>query len=118
VWVPGLAGLRAQACGMNIVQCCAGLGGMANKTEIMHGWGAWPSETELLQDCAGLAVVAQKNRDYACLHLQCGSPWGHGLAEQRSCRAVQALWGVWPPEIVNVRGSPALGAGLMEILRF
>jgi hypothetical protein len=27
---------------------------MANKAEIMQGWGTWPSKTELLQGYAGL----------------------------------------------------------------
>jgi hypothetical protein len=58
--------LGAQACGVNIVQGCASLG-----------------------------VEAQWNRDSACLYLWHGRPWGHVLAKQRSCRAVQAL-GVWP----------------------
>jgi hypothetical protein len=49
--------LGAQSCGVNIVQGCAGLGGMAGKAEIVHGWGAWPSETEPLQGCAGLGGV-------------------------------------------------------------
>jgi hypothetical protein len=29
---------------------------MASKAEIVQGWGAWPSQMELLQDCAGLEV--------------------------------------------------------------
>jgi hypothetical protein len=62
VGVPVLAGLGAQACGVNILQGCVGLGGMA----------------QLNWDCAGL-------------YLQHSRPWGHVLAKQRSCRAVQAL---------------------------
>jgi hypothetical protein len=46
--------LGAQPCRVNIVQCCAGFGGMAGKAEIVQGWGARSSELELLQDCAGL----------------------------------------------------------------
>jgi hypothetical protein len=46
--------LGAQPCKVNIVQGCAGFGGMASKAEIIQSWGAWPRETELLQGCAGL----------------------------------------------------------------
>jgi hypothetical protein len=35
---------------VNIVQGCAGLGGVASKAEIVQGWGAWPNKTEFLQD--------------------------------------------------------------------
>jgi hypothetical protein len=51
---PAWQALGAQACRVNIVQGCAGLGGVAGKAEIMQGWGAWPSKMELLQGCAGL----------------------------------------------------------------
>jgi hypothetical protein len=39
VWVLALQALGAQPCKVNIVQCCAGFGGMANKAEIMQDWG-------------------------------------------------------------------------------
>jgi hypothetical protein len=51
---PAWQAFGAQPCRMNIVQRCARLGGMASKAEIVQGWGVWPSETELLQGCAGL----------------------------------------------------------------
>jgi hypothetical protein len=118
MWVPSFAGLRAQVCGVNIVQGCAGLGGMASRVEIVQGWGVWPSKMELLKGCTGFGVMAQQNRDCACLYLQCGRPWGCGPAEQSSCRAVQG-WGLCGlVEIVNVCGSLALRAHPMEILQF
>jgi hypothetical protein len=39
----------------------------------------------------GLGGMAQQNKDPVCLYFWCCRPWRHGLAEQRSCRAVQAL---------------------------
>jgi hypothetical protein len=33
---------------------------MAGKAEIVQGWGVQPSETELLQGCAGLVSLADK----------------------------------------------------------
>jgi hypothetical protein len=45
---------------VNIVQCCAGFGGVAGKAEIVQGLGMQPSETELLQGFAGHGSVASK----------------------------------------------------------
>jgi hypothetical protein len=73
---------------VNIVQGCGDLGIMASKAEILQDWGAWPSETELLQGCVGLG----------------------GMAQQRSWRGLA--------EIVNVCGSLALRAHPMKILQF
>jgi hypothetical protein len=50
---PAWQALGAQPCRVNIVQCCAGFGGVARKAEIVQGWGARPSEMELLQGCGG-----------------------------------------------------------------
>jgi hypothetical protein len=71
---PAWQALVAQACGVDIVQACAGLEG-----------------------------TAQWNRDCACVYFRCGSSCGHVPAKQRSCRPVQAL-GSWPSgmEIVRV----------------
>jgi hypothetical protein len=33
---------------------------MTGKAEVVLGWGAWPSKTELLQGCAGLGSLAGK----------------------------------------------------------
>jgi hypothetical protein len=39
---PAWQALVAQPCRVNIVQCCAGFGGMAGKTEMAQGWGTRP----------------------------------------------------------------------------
>jgi hypothetical protein len=84
---PTWQALGAQACGVNIVQDCAGLGAWPSGTEIVcvyisdaAGLGAWPSRAEILQGCASLG--------------------GHGLVK-----------------IVNVCGSLTLSAHPTEILR-
>jgi hypothetical protein len=61
--------LGAQPCRVNIVQCCAGFGGVAGKAEIMQDWGPWPSEMEFLQGCAGLGG----GRDLVEIINVCGS---------------------------------------------
>jgi hypothetical protein len=66
VWVPGLAGLRGTGLWN---EYCAGL---------CRPWGCGPVDG----DCLGL-------------YLQHSRPWGCVLAEQRSCRAVQALEVWW-----------------------
>jgi hypothetical protein len=60
--------LGAQPCRVNIVQCCAGFGGVASKAVIMQGWGVWPSKMELLQGCAGLGG-AWPGGDCKCLWI-------------------------------------------------
>jgi hypothetical protein len=78
--------LGAQACGVNIVQGCVGLGGMA-----------------------------QWDGDRVGLYLQCGRPWGHVPAEQRSCRA----GGHSPKKQSSCRAVPTLRVwpSQMEIVR-
>jgi hypothetical protein len=53
---PAWQALGAQPCRVNIVQCCAGFGGVASIAEIVHGWGVGPRKTELLLGCAGLVM--------------------------------------------------------------
>jgi hypothetical protein len=49
-------GWGAQPSETELLQGCAGLGSLASKAEIMQGLGALPREMELLQGCAGLGV--------------------------------------------------------------
>jgi hypothetical protein len=60
VWVPGLAGLSGTALLSEYCAVLCRLWGVTNKADIMQGWGAQPSEMELLQGCAGLGNVARK----------------------------------------------------------
>jgi hypothetical protein len=67
VWVTlAWQALGAQSCRVNIVQCCAGFGGVACKAEIMQGWGVQPSERS------------------SCRAVHAFGAWP---AKQRSCRA-------------------------------
>jgi hypothetical protein len=73
----------------------SGLRGLADKAEIMQGWGAQPSETELLQAGAGLGVMAQRNRDHAyCISsvADLGACTGRAEIVQGSA----GLRGSWP----------------------
>jgi hypothetical protein len=44
---------------------------------------------EIMQACAGMRGMSRWNRDGVHVDRGFGRPWGHGLAEQRSCRPVQ-----------------------------
>jgi hypothetical protein len=45
---------------------------------------------EIVQACAGLGGMAQQNGDHLCVDHGLGKPEGCGPAEQRSLRPVQA----------------------------
>jgi hypothetical protein len=87
---PALQALGAQACGVNIVQGCAGLGGMAQQK-----WRSWG----FVSPAAGFGGVYWQSRDHTGL-----------------CRP--GSQGAWPGGDVNVCGSLALRARPTEILLF
>jgi hypothetical protein len=59
----------------------------------LKGTGQWSGDSACLwiPGLTSLGGVVQQNRDCAYVGPWLGRPWGHSPAEQRSCRAVQAL---------------------------
>jgi hypothetical protein len=109
--------------------------------------GAQACGVNIVQDCAGLGDMAPRNGDCICLYLQCGWPWGMAWQSRdlaRLCRPWGPGWqsrdsaGLWGTaqqnrapaelcrpggvcglaEIINVYGSLALRAHPTEILLF
>jgi hypothetical protein len=64
------------------VQDCAGLEGTAQQngdcavfvSPVRKALGAQPSRAEIMQGCASLGVLAQRNGDHAFVHLWHGRP--------------------------------------------
>jgi hypothetical protein len=95
------------------VQDCADLGSQPSRMEIMHVWITGVAGLEVVarqsgdhadlcrpeehdwtewisvQACADLGSRPLRTEIVSVDHQSC-SPWGHGLAEWRSCRPVQA----------------------------
>jgi hypothetical protein len=97
---PAWQALGAQTWGMNNVQACAGLEGMAqcNGDHAMfvslaqQALGAWASIAEIMQGHTGPGVLTQQNRE--CMYLHCGRPWG--MAQQsRDTAGLCRPGGVW-----------------------
>jgi hypothetical protein len=60
------------------VQVSADLERVTGKAEIVQGWGAWPSETEFLQGCAGLGGGEWPGGDRTCLWIPSLKGSSHG----------------------------------------
>jgi hypothetical protein len=91
------------------------LGRGSTEQRSCRSGGAWPSKTELLQDCVGLRVISQLKGDVCvCISSMAGlvgKAW-QNRAPAGLCRP----WGMCGlVEIINVCGSPAFRAS-MEIL--
>jgi hypothetical protein len=120
-WSLAWQALRAQPSRVNIVQCCAGFGGVVSKAEIVQGWGAQPSEMELLQGCVGLGNLAGKAEI-----AQGWGAWPSKMEFLQGCAGLGSLagkaeiaqgWGVWPSEMELLQGCAGLGVcGLANII--
>jgi hypothetical protein len=98
---------------VKIVQCCAGFEGVPSKAEIVHGWGAQPRKTELLQRYAGLGSMASKAEIMqGCrvwpseteLLKGCTGLVGHGLGADRKYLWIPVLKGSTHGNPASLRG--------------
>jgi hypothetical protein len=120
LWIPGLTGLVGVSVQQNGDRVCVGGG-----SPVWQGLGAQGCGVNIVQGCACLGDMAQWNGDHTCLYLWCSRPWGSGLADQRSCRAVQswvcgrqcrdrAGWGAQPSETELLQGCAGLGGVIQQ----
>jgi hypothetical protein len=136
LWIPGLTGmgrgrgpaewklclcgspawqaLGAQACGVNVVQGCAGLGGLAQRKgdhECLYLWHGrhWGDVAQQSRDLAGLCrpgVGAWPDRDHKCLWIPNLKGSSHGDP------AGLRILGVWDSTALVGQKSRAYQAGL------